>query len=98
MKIFIVFFGCNRKPSYICIAKNDRFFERLEAFADSSRSLAAVYVFKRASVAHGNKSGPVEGLVREARPDGKEYRIGACEGRSCHACFSWRVLCALRIL
>ena len=52
--------------------ENDRFFERLEAFADSSRSLAAVYVFKRASVAHGNKSGPVEGLVREARPDGSK--------------------------
>lgn len=46
--------------------KNDRFLWRDDHF-DSS-GLPPTVNFKRASLAHGNKSGPVTRLVREACP------------------------------
>ena len=55
-----IVFGNTNKRTFNCI--RDSF------FVDSS-GLSSVVIFYGQASTHGNKSGPVRGLVREARPN-----------------------------
>ena len=56
------------------IPKNERLFEFFRVVFCGQLTRADSREHKRARVTHGDKSGPVAGLVREARPDGKRGR------------------------
>ena len=53
---------------YICSALNDRFLIQMNRSCRQLSCIVAVYSEVRGT--HGRKSGPVTGLVREARPGG----------------------------
>ena len=56
------------------IPKNERLFEFFRVVFCGQLTRADSREHKRARVTRGDKSGPVAGLVREARPDGKRGR------------------------